>query len=103
MAGGSFLDQIDARKGRWRDTSSEAKGISPAYYWTGRGSNALEVDYALDAHDDAKRRAAVVIELVDELGLEPPTPVEPLPEIDEEGVNLVTCLALVPAEVSVRS
>ena len=49
MAGGSFLDQIDARKGRWRDASSEAKGISPAYYWTGRGRDALEVDYATAA------------------------------------------------------
>jgi hypothetical protein len=49
VAGGSFLDQIDARKGRWRDASSEAKGISPAYYWTGRGRDALEVAYATAA------------------------------------------------------
>ncbi len=41
----SFLDGVDARKRRWRDTAAEAKGISASYYWTGKGRDALEVAY----------------------------------------------------------
>lgn len=41
----SFLGGVDARKGRWRDTAAEAKGISTSYYWTGKGRDALEVAY----------------------------------------------------------
>jgi len=44
----------------------------------------------LNAHAGASERAVAVIALLDDLGLEPPPPVEPLPEIDEEDVNLVT-------------
>ena len=54
----------------------------------------------LDAHGDAKGRALAVIELVEELGLQPPPPVEPLPEIDEGDVNLVTWMALVPHDMA---
>lgn len=54
----------------------------------------------LDAHGDAKGRAMAVIALVDELGLQPPPPVEPLPEIDEEDVNLVTWIALIPTHTT---
>ncbi len=57
----------------------------------------------LDGHGDVRDRAAAVIALVDELGLQPPPPVEPLPEIDEEDVNLVTWMALVPGEGASRS
>jgi hypothetical protein len=42
---GSFLDQVVARKGHWRDAAAEAKGIHTAYYWTGKGRDALEVAY----------------------------------------------------------
>ena len=41
----SFLDQVDARKGRWRDEAAEAKGVSTQRYWIGRGDRALEVAY----------------------------------------------------------
>ncbi len=41
----SFLGEVDARKGRWRDTAAEAKGIATSYYWTGKGRDALEVAY----------------------------------------------------------
>jgi len=41
----SFLDQVDARKARWRDPESEKKGIRPAYRWTGPGKDGLEVVY----------------------------------------------------------
>lgn len=41
----SFLDQVDARKGRWRDAAAEAKGITTQRYWIGRGDRALEVAY----------------------------------------------------------
>lgn len=41
-------------------------------------------------------RAAAILELVDELGLEPPPPPEPLPEINPDDVHLVCWLALVP-------
>ena len=41
----SFLDRVDAQKGRWRDTAAEAKGIATRYYWIGRGRDALEVAY----------------------------------------------------------
>ncbi|MDP9438025.1 MAG: hypothetical protein M3P49_04680, partial [Actinomycetota bacterium] len=55
---------------------------------------------ALGQHEDVRERVAAVIALVDDLGLEPPEAVEPLPEIDEEDVNLVTWLALVPGDAS---
>ena len=42
-----------------------------------------------------RERVAAVIALTDDLGLEPPPEVEPLPEIDEQDVNLVTWMALV--------
>jgi len=37
----------------------------------------------LDEHEDMRERVAAVIALIDDLGLEPPPEVEPLPEIDE--------------------
>jgi hypothetical protein len=40
-----FLDQIDVRKGRWRDPTAAANGIRPAYRWTGHGRDGLEVVY----------------------------------------------------------
>jgi hypothetical protein len=52
---------------------------------------------ALNKHENERDRAAAVIRLVDELGLQPPPPVEPLPEIDEQDINLVTWMALVPS------
>lgn len=53
---------------------------------------------ALDEHENERDRVDAVIRLVDELGLQPPPPVEPLPEIDEQDINLVTWMALVPSE-----
>jgi len=53
----------------------------------------------LDEHEDMRERVAAVIALIDDLGLEPPSEVEPLPEIDEQDVNLVTWMALVPDNV----
>ncbi len=50
----------------------------------------------LDQDGTVKERVAGVIQLVDDLGLEPPPPVEVLPEIDEVDINLVTWMALVP-------
>ena len=50
----------------------------------------------LDQDGTAKERVAGVIRLVEDLGLEPPPPVEVLPEIDEVDVNLVTWMALGP-------
>jgi len=44
-------------------------------------------------------RAAAIVELVDELGLESPPPPEPLPEINPGDVHLICWLALVPAPV----
>ncbi len=54
---------------------------------------------ALDQNEDVKERAAEVVRLVEGLGLEPPVEIEPLPEIEEEDVNLVTWMALVPGDV----
>ncbi len=72
----------------------------------GRILDAIEAPYdtrtqrmmrrTLDEHDSTSERVAAVIALVDDLGLQPPPPVEPLPEIDQRDVNLVTWLALVP-------
>jgi len=53
----------------------------------------------LDAHEDPRERVAALIALVDDLGLEPPPEVQTLPEIEEEDVNLVTWMALVPHEL----
>jgi hypothetical protein len=50
----------------------------------------------LDEHEKTGERARAVIALVEELGLQPPPPVDPLPDIDEQDVNLVTWMALVP-------
>ncbi len=88
MLGGSFLVGVDARKGRWRLAATEAKGISTQRL----------MRRTLDNHGDGRDRAAAVISLVDELGLQPSLPVEPLPEIDEKDVNLVTWMALVPQD-----
>jgi len=52
----------------------------------------------LNEHEDVRDRVVAVIRLVDELGLQPPPPVEPLPEIDEQDINLVTWMALVPSK-----
>src|SRR5204863_398352 len=43
----AFLDEVDARKGRWHDAEAEAKGISARRYWIGRGKDALEVAYGM--------------------------------------------------------
>src|SRR3712207_4811769 len=53
----------------------------------------------LDRHEDIRERAAEIIRLVEDLGLEPPPPVKPLPEIDEQDINVVTWMALVPSAV----
>ena len=52
----------------------------------------------LDAHEDPRERVAALIALIEDLGLEPPPEVQTLPEIEEEDVNLVTWMALVPRE-----
>ena len=49
MLDGSFLGRVDARKGHWRDAAAEAKGIFAEYFWTGRGTDALEVAYGTAA------------------------------------------------------
>ncbi|MGV0787574.1 helicase-related protein [Mycolicibacterium sp. XJ2] len=46
--------------------------------------------------DDPRDRAARILDLVNELGLEPPPPPEPLPEITDNDVHLICWLALVP-------
>lgn len=54
----------------------------------------------LEQHEEPSERVQAVIELVGELGLEPPPPADPLPEIKERDINLVCWMALVPADVS---
>lgn len=51
--------------------------------------NAMAVEFPAD-------RAQAILQLVDELGLEAPPPPEPLPEVNDEDVNLICWLALVP-------
>jgi Helicase conserved C-terminal domain len=48
--------------------------------------------------EDPGERAGLILKLVDELGLEPPPPPEPLPEINPDDVHLVCWLALVPRQ-----
>ena len=45
MLSASFLEQVDARRGRWREDTAQAQGITPLYYWTGQGTYGLEVTY----------------------------------------------------------
>jgi hypothetical protein len=40
-------------------------------------------------HEHTSKRVAAVIALVDDLGLQPPPPTDPLPEIHEQDVDLV--------------
>lgn len=53
----------------------------------------------LDAHEAPRDKVSAVIALVEELGLQPPPEVKPLPEIEEGDVNLVAWMALVPESV----
>lgn len=55
---------------------------------------------ALDSADGIAEQVQAVIQLVDELGLQPPPPVEPLPEIDLRDVHLVCWMALTSADDS---
>ena len=54
----------------------------------------------LDRYEDVGECVAAGILLVDDLSLEPAA-VEPLPEIDEQDVNLVAWLALVSGDVAI--
>ena len=70
-----------------------------------RAVDALEAPYAdrilrlfrtamtIESPDD---RATRILQLIDELGLEPPPPPDPLPEITETDVHLICWMALVP-------
>lgn len=53
--------------------------------------------------ESSGERADVILGLVDELGLEPPPPPEPLPEINPEDVHLVCWLALMPGTTAVET
>ena len=44
----------------------------------------------------ASDKVAALAQLATELGLEPSTPLEPLPEVDKDDVHLVCWLAIVP-------
>lgn len=70
-----------------------------------RATDALEAPYAerilrlfRDAMttEDPPARADAILTLVEELGLEPPPPPEPMPEINPSDVHLVCWVALVP-------
>jgi hypothetical protein len=52
---------------------------------------------ALADHRDPADQVTQLIRVVDELGLQPPAPLEPLPEIELDDVHLVTWMALVPS------
>ncbi len=74
-----------------------------------RAVEALEAPYAerilrlfrsAMAIESDRERAKQILELVAELGLEPPPPPEPLPEINADDVHLVCWLALVPSRTS---
>jgi hypothetical protein len=47
------------------------------------------------AQETPAQQVALILQLADELGLEPPPPPEPLPEINPEDVHLVCWLAVV--------
>lgn len=53
---------------------------------------------AMTTHEAPTDKVRAIVELVDELGLEPPEPIEPLPEIVEDDVHLVCWMALVSPE-----
>ena len=48
--------------------------------------------------DDPAQRAANVIQVIGDLGLQPYVPPEPLPDITDDDVNLIRWQALVPRE-----
>jgi hypothetical protein len=47
----------------------------------------------------ASEKVEALAQLASDLGLEPGTPLEPLPEVDEDDVHLVCWLAIVPSAV----
>lgn len=53
---------------------------------------------AIDGHEQARDKVQAIIGLVEDLGLQPPPPVEQLPDIEEKDVSLVAWLALVPTD-----
>ncbi len=53
---------------------------------------------AINNSDAPQQQAQAIVDLVDELALEPPTPIEPLPEIDLDDVHLVCWIALCPRD-----
>jgi hypothetical protein len=53
---------------------------------------------AINRSNIPQQQAQAIVDLVDELALEPPAPVEPLPEIDLDDVHLVCWMALCPRD-----
>lgn len=45
-AANAFLQEVQAQKGRWRETSTKVGGFATHYHWTGQGRDALEVALA---------------------------------------------------------
>ncbi|MBA2691492.1 MAG: hypothetical protein H0U65_03230, partial [Rubrobacter sp.] len=56
----TFLDGADAQKARWRDPDAQERGIRPAFRWTGRGRDGLEVVFGMSG---SKPGAAAVREV----------------------------------------
>jgi hypothetical protein len=51
---------------------------------------------ALGRYEDVREGLTAIIRLINDRGLEPTATVEPLPEIDEQDVNVATWLHLCP-------
>jgi hypothetical protein len=90
------------RHGPRTGASQEAIDAAVDALETPYGERTLRLFRDAVRHEDPLEQARLILELVEEQGLEPPAPPEPLPEIAPEDVHLICWLAITPAPQEAR-